>query len=361
MITARRKGWIGVDIGTRTVKLVQVERVGVELRLSEAVVIQRRRPLDADDGVEPLPITSIDEIRTALSLGKRFSGRKAACILSMCSCDLKALDVPLGNSAEQRLEIAGQLNSMATSGNSDREFDFWQTHVPGEESRSDSENVSVLSVSQPWVAQIADDLSKAGLCCEALDGIPLALARAVQMTSDSSSREPVGVVDWGFGRATFCAVLDGRPVFVRCFQGCGFSSVTQSLCDALGVSLDEAQRLLIRHGLPDSPRSQSTPDELQVVIGDVATQPLGAIVHELNRTLSFLKGQRSALAPSRIWLCGGGGTVKNITGFLETRIGVPVEVWRWSNAGIRQQTVGEYPSGILVPAIAASSLAWVKP
>ena len=360
MITARRKGWIGVDIGSRTVKLVQVERVGVELRLREAVVIQRRLPIGVADGEEPIPVTSIDEIRTALSLGKRFSGRKAACILSMCSCDLRALDVPLGNCAEQRLEIAGQLNSMSTSGNCDREFDFWQTRVPGEQSQPDLENVSVLSVSRQWVARVAGDLSKAGLHCETLDGLPLAVARAVQITSASSSREPVGVVDWGFGRATFCAVLDGRPLFVRCLNGCGLGLITQSLCDALGVSLDEAQRLLILHGLPDSPGSQGTPDELQVVIGDVATQPLGAIVHELNRTLAFLKGQRPALMPGRIWLCGGGGTVKNITGFLESRIGVPVDTWRLECAGIQKQTNGKYPLGILAPAIAASSLAWVE-
>ena len=360
MTPARRKGWIGVDIGTRTVKLAQVERLGAELRLCEAVVIQRRVPIGANDGEEPLPVTSEDEIRTALSLGKRFSGRRAACILSMCSCDLRALDVPLGNEAQQRLEIAGQLNSMSTSGNSDREFDFWQTHVPGEEPQPDFENVAVLSVSQHWVAQVADDLSKVGLRCEALDGLPLALARAIQMTSASSSREPVAVVDWGFARATFCVVINGRPMFVRCLHGCGLSLVTQSLCDALGVSLDEAQRLLARHGLPDSPRSEGTRDELQVVTGDVATRPLGAIVHELNRTLSFLKGQRPALLPIRIWLFGGGATVKNITGFLGTRIGVPVDVWRLANAGIQKQTATEYPSGILAPAIAASSLAWVK-
>ena len=125
-----------MDIGARTVKLAQVERVGAELRLCEAVVIQRRVPIGDNDRDEPLPVTSVDEIRTALSLGKHFSGRRAACIPSMCSCDFRALDVPLGNWAQQRSEIAGQLNSMSTSGNSDREFDFWKTRVPEEEPRA---------------------------------------------------------------------------------------------------------------------------------------------------------------------------------------------------------------------------------
>lgn len=360
MILARRKGWIGVDVGTRTVKLAQVARVGAELRLSEAVVIQRRLPLDANDGEETPPVTSENEIRTALSVGKRFSGRKAGCILSMCSCDLRTLDVPLGSEAEQRLAIAGQMNSAYSRVNTDREFDFWQTHVAEDEPRSDSEDLAVLSVSRQWVGQVSDDLRKAGLHCKMLDGLPLALARVIEMAPPTSDREPVAAVDWGFAGATFCVVMNGRPVFVRCLRGCGLGLVTQSLCEALGVSLDEAQRLLTRHGLSDSPGSEQTRDELQVVIGDVATPPLTAIVHELNRTLSFLKSQRRGLVPNRVWLFGGGAIIKNITGFLAPRIGVPVDVWRLANAGIQKQADIEYPSGILAHAIAASSLAWGK-
>ena len=358
MIPARRKGWIGVDIGARSVKLAQVERVGAELRLSEAVVIQRRFPINADHGEETPPATSEDEIRTALSLGERFSGRKAACILSMSLCDLRALDVPRRNEAQQRLAIADQMKSVYARGATDREFDFWHTNDPGNEPQSDLENVSVLSVSQEWMAQVADDLGKAGLRCETLDGLPLALARVIQMVPSASNRTPVAVVDWGFASTTFCLVIDGSPAFVRCLRGCGLSSVTQSLCEELAVSLDEAQRLLTRHGIPDSSHSKETRDELQLVIGDVVTQPLNAIVHELNRTLSYFKAQRPALLPDQIWLSGGGAAVKNIADFLGTRIGVPVDVLRLANAGIQKRPDTEYPSGILTPAISASSLAW---
>ena len=360
MRMARQKGWIGVDVGTRTVKLAQVERVDAELRLCEAAVIQRRLPIDVNDVEEMSPVSSEQEIRTALSVGKRFSGRKAACILSMCSCDLRTLDVPLGSETEQRLAIVNQMNSAYSSGNAEREFDFWQTRVPSDEPRSDPENVAVLSVSQQWVGQVSNDLRRAGLRCTMLDGLPLALARLIQMVPLFSDREPVAAVDWGFARTTFFVVSNGRPVFVRNLRGSGLSPVTRSLRETLGVSLDEAQRLLTRHGLPDSPRGEQTRDELQVVIGNAAAEPLNAIVHELNRTLSFLKGQHPRLLPNRVWLFGGGAVVRNITGFLGAKIGIPVDVWRLESAGIQKQAGVEYPSGILAHAIAASSLAWVQ-
>jgi Tfp pilus assembly PilM family ATPase len=171
----------------------------------------------------------------------------------------------------------------------------------------------------------------------------------------------VAVLDWGFTRTTFYVVAKGRPVFNRCLRGCGLDGIARSLCDALGVSLDEAQRLLIRHGVPVSPRGDRTGDELQVVTADAAAPPLDAVVHELNRTISFLKSQRPALLPERIWLFGGGAAIKNITGFLGARIGIPLEVWRLEDAGIQDGTCTEYPAGILAPAIAASALAWGKP
>ncbi len=52
--------------------------------------------------------------------------------------------------------------------------------------------------------------------------------------------------------------------------------------------------------------------------------------------------------------------VRNITGFLGAKIGIPVDVWHLADAGVQKQQAVEYPSGILAPAIAASSLAWVK-
>lgn len=360
MILNRRKGWIGVDVGLSTVKLAQIERVGPELRLCEAVVVQRHRPIDADANDETPPVTSEDEIRSALSLGKRFSGRAAACLLSMGACDLAAVDVPVSNEAQQRTAIANRLQAANPSGDLQREFDFWPTEVAGDELRSDSQQVSVLSVSRPWVAQLASDLRRAGLHFRTLDGLPLALARVIQMFAPAGNGGPTAALDWGFARTTFYVVVDGLPVFARCLRGCGLDRLTQSLCEALGVSLDEARRLLARHGVAESPRGGQAQDELRVVISNAVAAPLNAVVRELNRTLAFLRSQRPALSPQKLWLFGGGAAVKNITGFLEPRIQVPVDMWRLEDTNIQNQTAVDCPAGILAPAIAASALAWVN-
>ena len=65
MILSRTKGWIGVDLGTHTVKLAQVERRGGGVQLVDALILRRQDPWNADDDTG---VSSADEIRAALSL-----------------------------------------------------------------------------------------------------------------------------------------------------------------------------------------------------------------------------------------------------------------------------------------------------
>ena len=104
-------------------------------------------------------------IRTALSVGKHFAGRAVACTLSMGACDLTTLEVPLGSEAEQRSVIIDNMQGFAERDGNEREFDFWPTNIPSEEPLLEAEQVTVLSVSQPWVARVADEghnLSRGG-------------------------------------------------------------------------------------------------------------------------------------------------------------------------------------------------------
>ena len=57
---SQRLGWIGVDVGTHTVKLAQAVREGAGVRLHRAAVIQRPSSWNGDDGLAmEQPITSV--------------------------------------------------------------------------------------------------------------------------------------------------------------------------------------------------------------------------------------------------------------------------------------------------------------
>ena len=84
-----------------------------------------------------------------------------------------------------------------------------------------------------------------------MDGLPFVLARAVRLANIPNGSGPIGAIDWGFTRATFCVVSDGRPLFTRHLRKCGFGLLTGAVSRMLGLSEDEATELLTGYGMPD--------------------------------------------------------------------------------------------------------------
>jgi len=358
MIWSSNKGWIGVDLGSHTVKLAQLEKSGGKIQLAEALILRRGQPWPGgDEGSAVEPIESSEEIRAALSLGAGFSGRTAAVVLPMSVCDVRECQIPADPDRERGTLVAEQLDSAYGNALETREFGYWPIDL-SPEPHPTSENLIALSIDHSWAAQIARDMTEAGLVGRVLDGLPLALARAVKLGGQVPLNEPVAAVDWGCQRATLCIVVNGRPYFVRCLRGSGFANVIDALCKSLSVTREEAQKLLADHGLPN--RKLNICDDLQAVIEEVIAEPLNTFVEELTRTVTFLGQQRRSLSPTRLVLFGGGAAIKNAAEFLFDKIDVPAEPWRLRGDWSKGHSLPHLSIELMGPAIALSSLAWAK-
>ncbi|MEX0818120.1 MAG: pilus assembly protein PilM [Pirellulaceae bacterium] len=358
MIFSRTQGWIGVDIGTHSVKLAQVERRGSRVQLVEALSIPRQQPWPENDDAMA-DISSSQEIQAAISLGTRFRGRAAAVTLPMAVCDVRTCHVVGDTDSERRSAVSRELElahaeAAGPHTPTTREFDHWSVETPADQGLA-TDNTIALSVPSSWASRVARDMREAGLIGHVLDGLPLAMARAIALSMPSAS-QPIAAIDWGHHRATLCLVVDGRPLFVRGLRGGGFQSVTTALCKSLDVTADEAQKLLYVHGLPNRTRGAVT--DVQSVVEEVAREPLDRLVEELGRTTSYLSQQRRRIAPAKIVLMGGGAAVKNMAGYLDDRTELPVETWHFDGAASTALHDRWLSIEMFGPAIALSSLAW---
>ncbi len=355
MLSRRSKGWIGIDFGTRAIKLAQVERVDAQYRLSFARILQR-----GPDGEDDPPATALAWWSEACQRGllrSGFSGRRAACVLSASETDLRAMNIPAGSEAERRAMIAGELATVYGGQKETRAFDFWETREPEAASPSGLESVNVVSVVEDDAAAVAELLSRAGLYCERLDALPLTLAGAVQLVSPPSPGTVVAALDWGLTSATFCIVCDGLPVFTRQLRDCGYSAMLGAVAEALALSVDDAGQLLSAHGLCDPTPCDGVTEEVQEILAEISSAPLSAMVSQLKKTLAYPELYRSQLLPEKIWLFGGGATVRNASALLSQRIGLPVQAWSLAQIG-DGAALSQPPTELLGPAIALSALAW---
>lgn len=363
MVLGRKKGWIGIDFGSRTLTIAQAERTDAGVRVAASAAIQR--PLMVDQMSQP----HADgchwqgrDILAALSLDTGFCGRTVACALPMCLTDFHVLTVPPAPEAEQRAMIAQELSSVFIHDEQEREFDFWEANADPTPDTSPADNVNVLSVPRHLVARAVRGISDAGLHCEVMDGLPFALARAVDLVRGPGEAAPVGAVHWGFTSGTFCVVYGRAPRFTRHLRNCGVGSLVARVASALGLSDDEAVQVLADHGLPGPECRQGTQREIQEAVAEVAAQQLNQMAEELTRTIAYVRMKYPAMVPERLCLFGAGANVKHVPFSISQRVGLPSDVWMLPSSENEDDRASRSatPSELLGTAVALSALAWAS-
>ena len=247
---SKRLGWIGVDVGTHTVKLAQAVRTPSGVRLHRAAVIQRTSDWSGDDALaRDQPSSSQAEIRAALECGG-FSGRDAVCVPPMNVCQLRGLNVPPGSDQERRTIIGDELGEEWAERRGQMEFDFWELEAGKADKSTDVFNVNVLATSRPWVLQLASRLPAGGA---GLLGDRRGAAGDGAGGGAGGRLRPAGGGCWpsiGDIRIRRCA---SWATIGRCTRGgftiVRFGKVLDSIIHVFGVTLDEAQHLVDTQGV----------------------------------------------------------------------------------------------------------------
>ena len=358
MFASQEYGWIGVDVGTHTVKLAQTVRDGGRVRLHRAAVIQRPTSWSGGDGLAlEQPISSYPEIHAAIECGG-FSGRNAISVLPMNVCQLRSLNVPPGTDDERRTIIADELAEDWAELRNPMEFDYWETEPGRTEKGTDSFNVNVLATSRPWISQLWKDCRRSGLDCWAIDGLPLAMARTVGLAGGLSGGKRALVVDWGYSNTTLCIAGDDRPLYSRRIHDCAFGRLVDAICKGLNVSVDEAQHLIDHEGLVVEGGEANNDTATAKALTTAAAATLDELVRQISRTLQFTEMQRRHLQPTTVWLLGGGASLRNVGPCLAAALGMPVRHWSLGPTDDMIDCAAGNRAAVFGSAAALSSLAW---
>lgn len=357
-MTRGRLGAIGVDIGTRSVKLAQVVRAPGGVGLYRAAVIPRFAPWNSSDRLAwDQPLSSGMEIRAAID-GGRFHGNDAVGALPMNVCQLRGLNIPPGTDVERRTMIADELTEEWAEQGSAMEFDFWELESGAPDKGADRNTVEVLAATRLWVSQIVRDCQRAGLACWALGGVPLAMARAVSLAGGLGGGRRVLAIDWGYSNTTICVVGEERPLYARRIHDCGFGLVVERIVRELGVTMDEAQFLVDAEGLCLRDDAESADAEIQRAVAEAAEPVLDSLIREIGRTLQFVEMQRRHLQPAAAWLMGGGATMRNVGEYLGERLDFPVETWNVAPASDTIPFAEGRRAALFAGAAALSAAGW---
>lgn len=357
MVRRTSKGWIGLDFGHCGITIAQVQRSTEGLRIAASVEMPRTALAPAAASADTYRDVSGQELEAAKLLAPGLSGRAAACVLPMSVTELTHATLPPAEPAEQLAMVANELGDTFFTEPGQHQFDFWSSDLPGAGRSTAMMDVNVISVSGQRTTPVAQSLTKAGLDCRVLDGLPHAVARALAMASPHRIERPLAGTHLAHDGAVFVLAHHGVPVFTRHLRNGGIHRIITDLSESLGLLEAEAVRVLRDFGLPNPGVSDAEAEQIQEVVHEVVSEPVNEIADELQRTIAYLATIGSEIVPDDVCLLGEGAAIRNLANHLSQKTGVSVWPWKLPDAQLSHNNPGT-PPAVLGVAAALSSLAW---
>ena len=304
--------WVGVDIGSSSVKLVVMSRHGSLIGL-DAYAIVSLPPTAVVDG----NIQEVQPVTEAVERAIKICGIKQGSAITA---------VPSSAVIIKRMELSKSFSEIELEDQVKVEADQFIPYPLDEvaldfeilgESRTHPELNDLLLVAcrRDDVDQREDAINAAGLKCEIVDVDTYAVERVFPMLLDEDlkSDEMVAIVDVGATTLTLNVIRDHKIIYNR-EQSFGGNELTTNIHHQYGMAIDEVEQAL-RLG------------EISEEVQESVIQPFRLTVsQQVSRALQFFYSSGVQHQLSKIYLCGGVASIDGLVNILSDELDLPVNI-----------------------------------
>jgi type IV pilus assembly protein PilM len=312
---ARRKNALGLDIGSSSVKLVQLResKKGVQLANfsmaplpSEAIV----------DGALMNASAVVDTIQGMIA-AQKLKFKDCAVAISGHSVIIKKISLPAMTQEELDESIKWEAEQYIPFDVNDVYLDYQIL-----QSRPDQGQMDVLLVAakKEVVDEYAGVVREAGLDPVVVDVDAFTIYNTFEAAYGFPPGETVVLIDIGAATISINVVSNGVSMFTRDIS-MGGNQFTEEIQKQLNVSYDEAEAYKLG-GEKGVDADSVVPQEVEQVLQSVSDSMAG----EIHRSLDFYLATSSEGRVSRVYLSGGTSKVPALARAIEDKVGVAVEL-----------------------------------
>ncbi len=306
------KHCIGLDIGSSSVKLVQVKEAKKGLLL-------------VNFGIEPLPPQSIvdgaimnhgaivDAIRSVYER-LHVRGKDVAIAIAGHSIIIKKIAMPPMDGDTLEEQIGWEADHHVPFDKEDVELDY---EVLREDDGSGNMEVLLVAAKKDIVHDYAAVARDAQLNPVVVDVAAFAVQNAFEHAYGALEGRSVALVNVGASISTLSVVQDGITTFTRDMT-IGGNAFTEEIQKRLSVGYEEAEAIKVGA----RPPAGATPGEVERIIAQVAD----LIAGELQRSIDFFLATTSGAEIERIYMSGGVAQVQALRQAIARRSHLEVEV-----------------------------------
>lgn len=337
---ARKKTSVGVDIGSSSIRAVEVQRRGKKVKIVNAAEVDLERGAVVAGEVRD-PIAVADAMSLLWSEGG-FKGKSVNIGFGGPQTLVRQLDLPWEESEMFREALPLRMAAELPINPSEMTMDFYPLSIYERGTMLMQRSLIVASINAV-VENAADALVDCGLRVRRADFSPFALIRAAVVLAgddkpvpgapaEDEERSVEVVVEMG-AQIVIIAIHDqGRPLYVRIVSG-GSEGVTRALAEHLKVTFEVAEALKRKMGIstvdetnmPTDPIFEGLTPQHFSVANQIVNMMAGALVQVVRESVDyFLTVSQNVSHVERVLLTGGGALIGGMPDRLASELRAPV-------------------------------------
>jgi len=307
----RKKNVIGLDIGSSSVKLVelkegrngyQLENLGIAPLPPEAIV----------DGALMDSVTIIDTVRDLVTSNTKT--KDVVTSVSGHSVIVKKITLPFMTEAELTESIQWEAERHIP-------FDINDVNIAFQILGSGTENPELMDVilvaaKKDIINDYISVIMESGLTPVVIDIDSFAIENMLGINYDIGKEEIVAIVNVGAGVTNINILKNNISAFTRdIFKG--GNQITEEIQRQLHIDYEEAEKLKV---------GDKADASVQPVIQDLLKASSESLSIEIGNSLDFFQSTATYSKMSKIYLSGGGSKVRDFDVILQQQLGIPVEM-----------------------------------
>jgi type IV pilus assembly protein PilM len=309
----KKKQLIGLDIGSHTVKIVQLKESKKGLKLV-AFGVAPIVPQAIVEGAIREPDSIARTIRQ-LATNLNIKGKLVATSISGYAVMIKKIQVPSTTEEELERNLYQELGQYIPYNIQEVRVDYQVLDVTREKPKS--VEVLLVAAKKEAVDEYVDLVSLSGFEAAVVDVDFFALSNAYEATYGSSNNEPIVLVDVGANKISIIIVQQAIPVFTRDIS-VGGAQLSIEIQNKMGIPYDQAERVKLGENLENF----NTKELEEIFAHTVKTWSA-----EIKRALDFYLGTVREARIKTMLLSGGSCRIPGLNKLLMKDTGLTVEIF----------------------------------
>lgn len=312
MLFQAKKDVIGIDIGSSSVKLVQLR----EAKGSYQLVSLGLAPLPPEAIVDNsiMDSSSVVEVIRGLVESHRIKTKSVASSISGHSVIIRKVLLPIMTEDEMESSIQWEAEQYIPFELSEVNLDF---QILGPDAKDPSQmNVILVAAKKDFVNDYIAVFKECGLQPMVMDIDCFAIENVFEYNYGFEDESIVALINMGASALNINILKQGVSVFTRDIQ-VGGNMFNEEIQKRLGLSSEDAEKVKLGGGVEDVDAQ---------AVAEVITDATETLSQEIQRSLDFFSATSSDEKVQKIYITGGVSQTPQVKDSLEQRLGVPVEI-----------------------------------